>query len=76
MRERVETLAAAQPAVPAPGPAPSTGTTGTVDTPRPEQTTTPKSGSPSTSGEGYANRLLAARRRAKDQIREQEERSE
>jgi hypothetical protein len=70
MRQRVETRAAAQPAELPPLPeVPATGSTGGESAPASasEPAVAPKA------GEGYANRLLSAKRRAKEQIREQAE---
>jgi uncharacterized membrane protein len=72
LRERVEALAAAEHAATGP----KVGGVGTVDpvTGVDASTTPPAStATPATeAGEGYANRLMGAKKRAKEQIREQE----
>jgi len=70
MRERVESLAAAQPAGPSPPPTmPVAGPMGGESAPAAEPAAAPQAGA------GYAHRLLSAKRRAKEQIREQTEES-
>ncbi len=68
LRQRVETLAAAQPA--APPPPAGTPAMGFPVVETPPATTQEPAATPA--GENYAHRLLTAKRRAKEQIREQE----
>jgi hypothetical protein len=70
MRQRVETLAAAQPATP-----PPQSNMPAADSPIGEAAPLSEPAPAPKTGEGYANRLLSAKRRAKEQIREQSEES-
>jgi len=70
LRERVETLAAAQPASETPPPVAGMGFPTVEGTTPPAAPTTAATEAPA--GENYANRLMSAKKRAKEQIRDQE----